>query len=86
MGPRGRSGGVRCFAEGVDTCWAKWQVGGREALVMRPRGKTSVCTRGPAAADRLGRAVDGLVVEDGQNVLVRAVTAAVPSCAVNFRC
>ncbi|MFJ4962725.1 winged helix-turn-helix domain-containing protein [Streptomyces sp. NPDC088729] len=23
----------------VDTWWAKWQAGGREALVMRPRGK-----------------------------------------------
>ncbi|WP_405466877.1 helix-turn-helix domain-containing protein [Streptomyces griseoaurantiacus] len=23
----------------VDICWAKWQAGGREALVMRPRGK-----------------------------------------------
>ncbi|MET7519493.1 hypothetical protein ABZS88_40080 [Streptomyces sp. NPDC005480] len=25
----------------VDKWWAKWQAGGREALVMRPRGKGS---------------------------------------------
>ncbi|MFF3934246.1 helix-turn-helix domain-containing protein [Streptomyces hirsutus] len=28
----------------VDGWWARWQAGGREALVMQPRASRSVCT------------------------------------------
>jgi hypothetical protein len=39
---RGREGVAALFGvplKAVDTWWAKWQAGDREALVMRPRGK-----------------------------------------------
>ncbi|MGW0552049.1 helix-turn-helix domain-containing protein, partial [Streptomyces altiplanensis] len=38
---RGREDVAAVFGvslKAVDTWWAKWQAGGREALVMRPRG------------------------------------------------
>lgn len=33
------AGDLRGVAKAVDGWWARWQAGGREALVMRPRGK-----------------------------------------------
>ncbi|MGW7400962.1 helix-turn-helix domain-containing protein [Streptomyces cyaneofuscatus] len=41
----------------VDTWWAKWQAGGREALVMRPLASRSGCTKcsGRPSRSRCGR-------------------------------
>ncbi|MEU0002692.1 helix-turn-helix domain-containing protein, partial [Streptomyces microflavus] len=42
VGGRGREDVAAVFGvslKAVDGWWAKWQAGGREALVMRPRGK-----------------------------------------------